>query len=53
LGKCGANILVGSNKNKILDAYKNNSSFESEKFNLNFYGNGEASKKIVRELKNL
>ena len=32
---------------------KNNSSFVSEKFNLNFYGNGEASKKIVRELKNL
>ena len=53
LVNCGANILVGSNKNKILDAYKNNSSFESEKFNLNFYGNGEASKKIVREHKNL
>lgn len=53
LVNCGANILVGSSKNKILDVYENNNFVNSKKFNLDLYGNGEASKNIVMELKNL
>ncbi len=42
------NILVGANKEKIIDIYRNNS-FRLD-FDLNLYGRGEASKKIVLEL---
>ena len=42
------NILAGANKEKILDLYKN---FEfNENFEIDLYGNGRASKKIVEEL---
>ena len=46
----GFNVLAGADKEKILDMYK------SFKFNNNFdidlYGNGKASEKIIRELLN-
>jgi UDP-GlcNAc3NAcA epimerase len=44
----GFNVLVGADKMKILDAYKN---FEfSDAFNVDLYGNGKASHYIVQEL---
>ena len=48
--KCGANILVGASKNKILDAYKNKTKFNIENSTLNMYGGGNASENIVKEL---
>ncbi len=50
LVETGANTLVGANKEKILDAYKNNSEFNKENSKLNLYGGGKASKNIIKEL---
>lgn len=50
LVKCGANILVGANKNRILLAYKNMCKFNSKNLELNLYGGGKASKNIISEL---
>jgi len=50
LVKNGFNTLVGSDKNKILEVYKNNAEFKIQNLKLNLYGNGDASKKIIREL---
>lgn len=50
LVNCGANTLVGADKEKILDAYKSNSEFNKENSKLDLYGSGKASKKIVKEL---
>lgn len=50
LVESGANTLVGANKEKILDAYKNNSEFNKENSKLNLYGGGKASKNIIKEL---
>ena len=46
----GANVLVGADKKKILNTFKNNSKFEIQNLKLNLYGNGRASEKIVKEL---
>lgn len=48
LVKNGYNILVGANKEKILDNYNKNFIFKKKKLNL--YGNGKASQKIITEL---
>ena len=50
LVECGANALVGANKEKILEAYKNNSEFNKDNSKLNLYGGGKASEKIIKEL---
>ena len=42
------NILVGANKNKIIDTYKNYNF--SNNFNIDLYGNGIASKIIIQSL---
>lgn len=44
------NTLVGANKKKILEAFKNNSIFNKEKSSLDLYGGGKASKNIINEL---
>lgn len=46
----GCNTLVGASKNKILDAYINNSKFKTQNSKLNMYGGGKASENIIREL---
>jgi UDP-GlcNAc3NAcA epimerase len=51
LVECGANTLVNANKEKILDAYQNNSEFNKENASLDLYGHGKASEKIINELK--
>ncbi len=50
--ECGANRLVGANKEKILEAYKENSKFNTKNSSLNLYGGGRASENIVKELLN-
>ncbi len=50
LVECGVNILVGANKEKILDAYDRNFFLDKENSELNLYGNGEASKIIIEGL---
>lgn len=52
LVECGANILVGADKNKILEAYKSDIDFNQENSELDLYGGGKASEKIVKELLN-
>ena len=44
------NILVGANKNIILNTYKNIDNLFSNNFNINLYGLGKASQSIVNEL---
>ena len=51
LVECGANKLVGANKERILEAYKNNSEFNKENSKLDLYGGGKASENIINELK--
>lgn len=46
----GFNVLVGADKNKIIDAYKNIDGMNQD-FKVNLYGFGEASSLIVAELK--
>jgi UDP-GlcNAc3NAcA epimerase len=46
----GFNTLVGADKIKILDAYKNKSRFTSTKVELNLYGTGKASQNIIQSL---
>ena len=46
----GFNVLVGSNKQRILDAIKH---FEIKGKSKDTYGRGEASKKIVKKIKEL
>ena len=50
LVESGFNVLVGANKNKIIDAYKNIADMNQD-FQVNLYGFGEASGLIVAELK--
>jgi UDP-GlcNAc3NAcA epimerase len=50
LVECGANTLVGADKQMILEAYKNNSEFAKEKSKLDLYGGGKASENIIKEL---
>lgn len=51
LTECGANVLAGANKDKILSAYANVSGFDPLIFDLNLYGGGKASENIVGELR--
>jgi UDP-GlcNAc3NAcA epimerase len=48
--ECGANILVGSNKNRIIDAFQIVSSRIKNDFNQDLYGNGQASTRIIDTL---
>lgn len=48
--ECGANTLVGADKDKILEIYKNSLTFNLSSFNLNLYGCGKASENIINEL---
>ncbi len=50
LVECGVNVLVGADKQKIINTYKNFSNFKLQLSTSNFYGNGKASEKIVKEL---
>jgi len=50
LVECGANTLVGAEKEKILESYKNNSEFNKENSTLDLYGGGKASENIIKEL---
>ena len=43
------NVLVGANKQKIIEA-RNNVKSMNKNYTLDLYGNGNASKTIVREL---
>ncbi|MBE0494659.1 MAG: UDP-N-acetylglucosamine 2-epimerase (non-hydrolyzing), partial [Thiomicrospira sp.] len=52
LVEAGANVLVGADKTKILDAFKNHSKFNIENSKLDLYGGGKASERIVLELLN-
>jgi len=51
LVECGANTLVGADKEKILKAYKSNSKFNNKNSKLDLYGGGKASENIINELK--
>jgi len=44
------NILVGANKNQIINSYKNYSTIFASNYSLNLYGAGNASKIIIRKL---
>ncbi|MFA5455708.1 MAG: UDP-N-acetylglucosamine 2-epimerase (non-hydrolyzing) [Sulfurimonas sp.] len=50
LVECGANVLVGADKEKIVRAYKNHQLLAANYHSLNLYGDGKASEKIVKEL---
>jgi UDP-GlcNAc3NAcA epimerase len=50
LVKCGANTLVGADKDKIIESYRNNSEFDRENSKLDLYGGGKASEIIIKEL---
>ncbi|MGJ0308716.1 non-hydrolyzing UDP-N-acetylglucosamine 2-epimerase [Aliarcobacter cryaerophilus] len=52
LVECGANILVGANKDRILEVYNNNLEFDKDNSRLDLYGDGKASSKIILELIN-
>jgi len=47
----GTNVLVGASKEKIIDAHKNHSIFNTAHSKLDLYGGGKASQKIIDELK--
>ncbi len=44
------NILVGADKSKILETYKNKGNLFSSNFNIDLYGGGKASTNIIKEL---
>lgn len=50
LVECGANVLVGANKEKILEAYKNHKPLTTKNKSLDLYGGGKASENIIKEL---
>lgn len=50
LVECGTNTLVGADRIKISNALLVNNNFNQENFQLDLYGNGKASEKIVKEL---
>jgi UDP-GlcNAc3NAcA epimerase len=50
LVECGANTLVGADKDKILEAYRTTSIFNIQHSTLNLYGGGKASEFIIKEL---
>jgi len=50
LVSCGANHLVGADKEKIINAFLNNSLFNIENSKLDLYGAGKASENIIKGL---
>ncbi|MFA5233455.1 MAG: UDP-N-acetylglucosamine 2-epimerase (non-hydrolyzing) [Sulfurimonas sp.] len=50
LVECGANVLVGADKRKIVEAYKNRQPLATNYHSLNLYGGGKASENIIKEL---
>jgi UDP-GlcNAc3NAcA epimerase len=52
LVEIGANVLVGADKTKIINAYKNHSIFHFENSKLDLYGGGKAAQRIINELIN-
>lgn len=49
LVECGANVLVGADKRKIVEAYKNHQPLTTQHSH-NLYGAGKASENIIKEL---
>ncbi len=47
------NVLVGADKSKILETYGNRENLFATDFEMNLYGGGKASKRIIEELKKL
>jgi UDP-GlcNAc3NAcA epimerase len=47
---CKANTLVGADKERILEAYRNKFYFQNANDSLNLYGGGKASVMIIEEL---
>jgi len=47
----GFNILVGADREKIMETYKNHTSLFTLHSSLNLYGNGDASKIIIEKLR--
>ena len=45
----GFNIIVGANEEEIVSGYREMIKTKKD-YNINLYGNGEASKKIITEL---
>jgi len=50
LVESGVNTLVGADKDKIIEACRNNLTFNTQNSLLNLYGAGKASEKIIKEL---
>lgn len=50
LVECGANVLVGANKDKILGEYQNSKHIDPRVFSNDLYGAGKASENIIKEL---
>lgn len=50
LVECGANVLAGADKRKILEAYKNHKPLATIHQSPNLYGGGKASEKIIKKL---
>ncbi len=50
LVECGANTLVGADKEKILKVYRSDSKFNIQNSTLDLYGGGKASENIIKEL---
>lgn len=48
--ECGANTLVGVNKEQIVKAYRNHLAFNIKNSKLNLYGSGKASEMIIKVL---
>ncbi len=42
------NVLVGADKEKIINAYSKKHLLFSDNFNIDLYGNGKASESIIR-----
>ena len=46
----GSNVLVGADKDRIIESYINHSTFKNQNSSLDLYGNGRASEIIIKEL---
>jgi UDP-GlcNAc3NAcA epimerase len=50
LVECGVNTLVGADKDRIIEAYRNNTEFNKQNSKLDLYGGGKAIENIIKEL---
>ncbi len=48
----GFNVLAGADKGRIIESYKNHSTFNNQNSSLDLYGSGNASEKIIGMLLN-